>query len=229
MTTQPLQEFTVSPRAAHAGTLIWLHGLGDSYHGFSGSMGSLAPPSVKCVLPNAPMRPITLNGGFVMRGWFDMSGMGSDIHDGEDMEIGIDDSVAKIHDIIERESKIVPVNKIFIGGFSQGAVMAIRAGLTFKEEIGGIIACSGYVPQKDTLLTQLPKRDQKPYNKNTPIIAYHGGSDQVILQSTAEEDYKFLADSANIEIRFRSDADEPHTLTSTSLREIRKTITEWLQ
>ena len=64
--------------------VIWLHGLGADGHDFEPIADQLPlPPSlaVRFVFPHAPMRPVTINGGAVMRAWYDIYSL-----DGEGME-----------------------------------------------------------------------------------------------------------------------------------------------
>ena len=59
-------------------SIIFLHGLGADCHDFESLPNMLDLPNsvpIRFVLPDAPMRPITINGGMVMRGWYDLTGM----------------------------------------------------------------------------------------------------------------------------------------------------------
>jgi hypothetical protein len=59
-------------------SVIWLHGLGADNTDFQDLPRLLQLPpneAVRFLLPNAPKRPITLNGGVVMRGWYDIEGL----------------------------------------------------------------------------------------------------------------------------------------------------------
>lgn len=61
-------------KTKHTATVILLHGLGDTAHGWAdfAPMLQMQMPHVKFVFPTAPTRPITLNGGMRMTGWFDI-------------------------------------------------------------------------------------------------------------------------------------------------------------
>ena len=64
-------ETGVNPTA----TVIWLHGLGADGHDFEPIVPELVRPgerALRFVFPHAPIRPVTLNGGFAMRAWYDI-------------------------------------------------------------------------------------------------------------------------------------------------------------
>ena len=58
-----------------AAAVIWLHGLGADGHDFEPLVPELVRPgerALRFVFPHAPIRPVTLNGGFAMRAWYDI-------------------------------------------------------------------------------------------------------------------------------------------------------------
>ena len=59
-------------RARHTATLIFLHGLGDTGHGWAAAMNSIRPDFLKIVCPTAPTVPVTLNYGMHMPSWYDI-------------------------------------------------------------------------------------------------------------------------------------------------------------
>ena len=70
-------------------------------------------PALRFVFPNAPTRPITINGGMPMRAWYDIAGMA--IAQKQD-EPGIRASIAEIGLLIEREvARGVPTTKYLSG------------------------------------------------------------------------------------------------------------------
>ena len=53
--------------------IIWLHGLGADGEDFVPVVDEMnLPVPVRYIFPHAPKRPVTLNGGFVMRAWYDV-------------------------------------------------------------------------------------------------------------------------------------------------------------
>ena len=60
------QPVVVSPSGKHTATLIFLHGLGDTGHGWASSLADVRPSYVKIVCPTAQTMPVTLNSGILL-------------------------------------------------------------------------------------------------------------------------------------------------------------------
>ena len=163
---------TDTPRAC----IIWLHGLGADGHDFEPlipQLGLVEAFAVRVVLPHAPRRPVTINGGMVMRAWYDIKT--ADIRLGEDRE-GILGSAEQLSALIEREVAAgIPAARIVLAGFSQGGAIALHAGLRYPHALAGILALSTYVPLADTLAAEVTKANSK-----VPIMMAHGMQDPVI-------------------------------------------------
>lgn len=170
-------------------SVIWIHGLGDSGHGFVAVVRQLdltGCPAVRFVLPHAPNMPVTINGGYVMPSWYDIRG--ADIAATED-EAGIRASHAMLNKLIEREiARGIPAEKIFVAGFSQGCAMALQIGLRFPQRLAGIIGLSGYVPLGHTV-----PAERSAANLKTPIFLAHGRHDAVIPILRSEQTRDYLA------------------------------------
>lgn len=158
-------------------SVIWLHGLGADGGDFAGITPELGLPesaAVRFIFPHAPMIPVTCNGGYVMRAWYDILSI-----DGIDRvtdEAGIRASVAAIRGLIARENaRGVATERIVLAGFSQGGAMAYTAGLTHPEALAGIIALSAYMPAQG-----LVDKERSAANRKTPIFAAHGSLDEVV-------------------------------------------------
>jgi phospholipase/carboxylesterase len=153
--------------------IIWLHGLGADYNDFVPLIKELdLQQNTKFIFPNAPLRPITVNNGYVMRGWYDIFLLNEDIDATADVE-GINKSVATIHQIIDQEIVAgVAAKNIIIAGFSQGGVISYIAGIKYKQLLGGIIALSTYIPVYDKFIGST--------TSTIPIFAAHGTNDMVI-------------------------------------------------
>lgn len=167
-------------RPDHA--IIWLHGLGASADDFVPAiphLGLSAAPSIRFVFPQAPARPITVNGGAVMPGWYDIKGM--DIKDKEDLP-GMTASQAALETlIVEQQRQGVPSENILLAGFSQGGAVAYYTGIRSSHKIAGIMALSTYLPFIDHT-----QSEQSGVNLSVPILAMHGTADPVVPLSTGK-------------------------------------------
>lgn len=150
MSIAPLKFLTVPAAAKHTATVIFVHGLGDSGHGWKpvADMFKTEPSlrHIKWILPHAPTIPITANMGMEMPGWFDIYSFG---FKGVEDEDGMLQTVATLQTIIntEIEQSNISSDRIVLGGFSQGGAMSLLTGLTSKDhKLGGIVSLSGWLP-----------------------------------------------------------------------------------
>ncbi|XP_052861951.1 acyl-protein thioesterase 1 [Anopheles bellator] len=159
--------------AKHTSTLIFLHGLGDTGHGWATSMAGLRTADMKVICPTAAPMPVTMNGGFRLNSWFDLKSIS--ISDPEDEE-GIKRATRTVHDLIRSEMKAgIASNRIMLGGFSQGGALALYAGLTFVEPLAGIIALSCWLPMHK----RFPGDRKCP--DTVPILQCHGDCDPIVF------------------------------------------------
>jgi phospholipase/carboxylesterase len=156
--------------------VIWLHGLGADGHDFEPIVPELNLESVlstRFVFPHAPMIPVTINQGFVMRAWYDVSD--SKI-DADQDEKGIRNSEKILVKLIAEQIKDgIASERIFIAGFSQGGAIALHTGLRYPKRLAGIIALSTYLPLAKTLAAE-----KSEANSGIPIFLAHGSEDPVI-------------------------------------------------
>ncbi len=128
------------------GSVIWLHGLGADGHDFEPIVAEFALPEalpLRFVFPHAPERPVTINGGMVMRAWYDIVSL--DAEGRADID-GIRASSEIVGLLIERErERGIDIDKIVIAGFSQGGAVAIHNVLERKDAPAGLIAISTYL------------------------------------------------------------------------------------
>lgn len=159
-------------------SVIWLHGLGADGHDFEPIVPELTRagwPPLRFVFPHAPVRPITLNAGMRMRGWYDIHGL--ELMAIED-EAGILASVAEVERLIARErQRGVDSQRILLAGFSQGGAVALAAGLTHAERLAGIVALSTYLP----IAKQVEAR-RAPIQTGLPVFIGHGAVDPIVPQ-----------------------------------------------
>jgi phospholipase/carboxylesterase len=167
-----------NPQAA----IIWLHGLGADGHDFEPIVPELVRPSdrpLRFVFPHAPMRPVTLNGGYVMRAWYDIIAI--DRRAAED-EQGIRASQALVTELIRGENaRGIPSERIVLAGFSQGGAMALFCGTRYPERLAGIIGLSCY----QVLATRFDA-ERLPANQDTRIFLGHGMQDPVVIPALGE-------------------------------------------
>jgi phospholipase/carboxylesterase len=172
-------ETGVGPGAA----VIWMHGLGADGHDFEPIVPELDLPralAIRFVFPHAPMRPVTVNGGAVMRAWYDVAALGGVRR--EDAE-GVRASQRDIEALIEREKQRgVPAGRIVLAGFSQGGAMALQTGLRHPERLAGLLILSSFLPLADTLAAE-----GESANRDVPIFIAHGTHDPMIPMSRASD------------------------------------------
>jgi phospholipase/carboxylesterase len=181
--TQTLPECVETPAPGeHRWSVIWLHGLGADGHDFEPIVPELRLPAghgVRFVFPHAAERPVTVNGGMHMRAWYDIRSFDRSM--AED-DAGIRESASVVEALIAREKSLgVPAERIVLAGFSQGAAMALHAGLRHGERLGGIVVLSGYLLLEDTLESEMGAA-----NRLTPIFQAHGTQDPVLPVAMAE-------------------------------------------
>lgn len=161
-----------NPQAA----VIWLHGLGANGNDFVPIVQQLSLPddlAIRFIFPHAPIRPITLNQGYEMPGWYDISSLS--IVDGEDTS-GINESAKAIHQLCEQqEEQGIDSKYIVLAGFSQGGAIALHCGLNFPRPLAGIMALSTYLPHCTAL-----DDGSSVANRATPVFMAHGTQDDVV-------------------------------------------------
>ena len=176
MSLTPLDAIEIETGPAPTRTVIVLHGLGDSGHGFApvAEELDLSPlGDVRFVLPHAPERAVTVNGGYAMRAWYDI--LGTDLVRRED-EPGLRQSQAEIEALIARENaRGVPSSRIVLAGFSQGCAMSLLAGLRYRERLAGVVGLSGYLP-----LAASTAAERSEANRDVPLFLAHGTQDPVV-------------------------------------------------
>ncbi len=164
--------------AFSSSSLILFHGLGSNGDDMRGLAAALRWPG-RLLCPDAAPRPVTINGGHVMRAWFDILGLRPE--DAVDAP-GIQQAVAQARGLIEAERAAgVPARRIFIGGFSQGGVVALHTALRQAEPLGGVLALSTWLPLAEAL-----GRERSEAALATPIFMAHGTQDDIVPLASAE-------------------------------------------
>lgn len=178
---QTLERRTGRPGAPLHATVIVLHGLGADGNDFVpvvDEMDLTALGAVRFVFPHAPVQPVTVNGGYPMRAWYDI--LGTDLVRRED-EAGLRRSREAIDGLVdEAVAAGTPAERVVLMGFSQGCAMALMTGLRHARRLAGVVGLSGYLPLADTLAGEASVA-----NRETPIFLAHGLYDGVVPVSRA--------------------------------------------
>lgn len=166
----------IKPQAEHRHSIIWLHGLGADGHDFESIVSELklySEPHIHFIFPDAPFRPITINGGMTMRAWFDILELSRNIR----VDIAeVYASSQLIEQLIEDEiAQGIPPEQILLAGFSQGGAIALQVGLSYPRRLAGIVALSTFLPTLEQLKTELSAA-----NQDIPVFIAHGILDSVV-------------------------------------------------
>lgn len=172
----PLQTIETETAPNPRATVIILHGLGADGTDFLPFVDELQLEEVgpvRFLFPRAPVRPVTVNGGYRMRAWYDV--LNNDMQRRED-EAGLRESMREVQALIDREQERgIPPSRIVLGGFSQGCAMTLLAGIRHPQRLAGLIGMSGYLPLASSTLAE-----RSPANQGLPIFLAHGSDDAVI-------------------------------------------------
>ncbi|UCH54346.1 MAG: prolyl oligopeptidase family serine peptidase [Pseudomonadota bacterium] len=176
-------ETAPNPRA----TVIWLHGLGADGHDFEPVVPQLALSGTwRFVFPHAPYRPVTINGGYTMRAWYDLGSGPSGLWQNAEH---IEQSARTVAALVELENARGTASEhIVLAGFSQGGVVALMTGLRFPERLAGIIALSAPLMAADRLA-----RSVSAANASTPVFLGHGLHDARVPIAIGEQAHQKLS------------------------------------
>ena len=205
-------ETAPNPKAS----VIWMHGLGADGNDFAPLADQIdLPVGVRYIFPHAPTMPVTINGGYVMRAWYDISDAAIRRED----EAGVRASQQGVEALLARENtRGIAASRIVLAGFSQGGAIALHTGLRHAERLAGIMALSTYVPVADKLAAEA-----SPANRDVPIFMAHGTHDPVIPVARAKASRDLL-----LQLGYTLEWREYRMEHSVSPQEI-DDITDWLR
>jgi phospholipase/carboxylesterase len=171
-----LDTIEVQTAAKPNAAVIWLHGLGADGHDFEPVVPQIVQRGERAwrfVFPNAPVRPVTINGGMSMRAWYDIKGL--DRNAAEDAA-GFRDTDSQIRQLIAKEvGRGIPTSRIVLAGFSQGGAVSLYTVPRFPEKLAGVMALSCYLPGRASFSSE-----RLPANDATPIFMAHGRGDTTL-------------------------------------------------
>ena len=209
----------VNPSRDPAAVIIWLHGLGADGHDFEAIVPQLRLPEslpVRYVFPHAPARAVTINGGFVMRAWFDIFDVNLEA-DSIDHDQFLE-SAGMLAALIGNELRSgMASDRIVLAGFSQGGAIVLHTGLHYEAQLAGILAMSMHLPTVADAASAFSAA-----GKQVPIMMAHGQSDPVIPLSKALETRQAL-----VELGYAIDWHEypmPHSVCAEEIEDIRTWI-----
>ena len=185
----PLQFIEVQTGENPVATIIVMHGLGadgSDFLPFAEQLDLTSVGAVRFLFPNAPVMPVTVNGGYPMPAWYDI--LTADLVRLED-EAGLRQSQLQIEALMATEkARGIAPSRIVVAGFSQGCALALMVGLRQAEPLAGIVGMSGYLPLVDKIAAEHTRASLK-----TPIFMAHGTRDGVVAMPRATASREALA------------------------------------
>lgn len=219
---EALKCIEINPSSAANAVVIWMHGLGADGHDFTPIIPDLGLPrdlNIRFIFPNAPIRPVTINNGYEMRAWYDITSISSER--ASDV-LGIKQSVDSIKQIIEAQIALgISSERIILAGFSQGSAMALTTLLHCDLKLAAAIALSGYLPMQLESL-----RDAHEANKQTPIFMGHGTEDMIVPFMLGQMTYNGL-NSAGYNTQWHA-YQMAHSVCMEEIKDIGKFLTKIL-
>ena len=179
MSAEPLETIEIETAPNPRASIIWMHGLGADGNDFAPLADEIELPfAVRYIFPHAPMMPVSINGGYVMRAWYDISDAAIRRED----EDGVRASQQSVEILLTREkARGIGASRIELAGFSQGGAIQLQTGLRHGERLAGVMALSTYVPLADRLA-----KEANPANRGVPIFMAHGTADPMIPFARAQ-------------------------------------------
>ncbi|WP_227367787.1 alpha/beta hydrolase [Halomonas sp. M20] len=217
--TSPLVIEPSNDRPAEAVVII-LHGLGADGHDFSPLVPVLTLPSelaVRFVLPHAPSRPVTINGGVSMPAWYDILDMNLGRRIDEAQLIASAKEVQALIDDQRRGG--IDSRRIVLAGFSQGGAVAYHAALTYPEPLAGLLALSTYFATAGSL-------EISEANRQLVTEVHHGTFDPVVPESLGRQGYE-QAKALGLPARYRT-YEMAHALCPEQIADIGKWLSQRL-
>ncbi|MCB1755965.1 MAG: alpha/beta fold hydrolase [Gammaproteobacteria bacterium] len=220
MPTPTLDSIELETGESPTHSIIWLHGLGADGHDFEPIVRELHLPAnlaIRFIFPHAPVRPITLNGGMPMRGWYDLKSLELD-RSSQDPE-GVRDSSENVLAIVRQEmERGIAAENIIVAGFSQGGAIALFTALTGPVKLGGVMGLSTYLPMMADDFAQ-----KNNGFSDIPFFLAHGEFDDVVQYK-----YALMSREAIMQAGFKPQWHSYKVAHGLNAEEVRD-ISTWLQ
>jgi len=191
MTQELLEAIELETGRNPTAAIIWLHGLGADGNDFVPIVRELdlkGLEPIRFIFPHAPMQPVTINNGYVMRAWYDVGFGDLEGRSRRPDENGVRASQAEIAKLIGREvTRGIANRRVVLAGFSQGGAIALQTGLRHPQPLAGIMALSTYLPCADSL-----PQEAAPANAGVPVFMAHGTEDPVLPYAMGDNSRQIL-------------------------------------
>eukprot|EP01030_Chromulinospumella_sphaerica_P023008 gene23008-23014_t len=167
--------------------VIWLHGLGADRYDFLPVAEALQETllSTRFVLPQAPTRAVSINGGYEMPSWYDILAMTPARAISREQ---LDESAKMVIDLIDQQKASgIDASRIFLAGFSQGGAVVLHAAfMKWQGALGGVLALSTYAP------TFSDELELSASQQRIPALCLHGQYDEVVQNAMGRSAYEHL-------------------------------------
>ena len=207
----------IEPDLPARSTVILLHGLGADGNDFVPMVAELGLPAemaVRFIFPNAPAIPVTINGGYVMPAWYDITEINIDRKIDAAQLIA---SAENIRLLIDRETdRGIPSERIVLAGFSQGGAVAYQTALTYMQPLAGLLCMSSYFATRETITPNSA-------NRKLPVFICHGTLDPMVPERMGREAQRELT-ARGYEVEYQSYPME-HAVCAREIGD----ISRWLQ
>jgi len=179
--------------------MVMLHGLGDSIEGYRWLPEAMDLPWLNYLLVNAPYE---YYGGYA---WFDLNDILPGVQRSRKLLFGLLDDLS---------ARGFPAEQITFGGFSQGCLMVVDAGLRYPHRFAGIVGISGWVSQLEKLLEEL-----SPVARQQRLLLTHGTDDPLIRIDPVRGQIPLLK-AAGLNVEWH-EFDKPHTIIEEEIAVVR--------
>jgi len=227
-TTKPFSQLQAASGTS-SGCVIWLHGLSQSGASWVQlelqASGGTDLSWVQWTFPDAAARPVSVLAGDEEPAWFDLSAMPADA-DAEKAEEGLEAAVAAVHAMLaQAEGLGYPSERVVLGGFAQGAALALLAGRMYDKSLAGIVGWASWLLRPTGLY--------KPHDANarTPILLCNGEKDEslpIALMHTCREQLQASGADVTHRVVARAHAELGRDSNSDEVRDLSKFLNKRL-